>query len=77
MTGAKNKFLTLKKERDGSVSFGNDNSPRIICRGIIKLVSKDVKAQNVILFKYMKHNILSVSQMYDQGHKLQFDSEKR
>jgi hypothetical protein len=24
----------------------------------------------------MKHNILSVSQMYDQGHKVTFDSQK-
>jgi hypothetical protein len=43
MTGDKNMFLTLKKEQDGSVSFGNDNSTRIIGRGTIKLGSKDAK----------------------------------
>jgi hypothetical protein len=26
MTGDRDKFLTLRKERDGSVSFGNDDS---------------------------------------------------
>jgi hypothetical protein len=76
MTGDKDKFLTLKKERDGSVSFGNDNSTRIIGRGTIKIGSKDAKAENVLLVEDMKHNLLSVSQMCDQGHKLVFDSQK-
>jgi hypothetical protein len=43
MKGDKNRFLTLKKEQDGSISFGNDNSARIIGRGTIKLGSKDAK----------------------------------
>jgi len=41
MTGDKDKFLKLKKERDGSVSFGNDNLAVIIGKGIVKLESKD------------------------------------
>jgi hypothetical protein len=53
MTGDRDKFLTLRKERDGLVSFGNDDSVEDI-----------------------KHNILSVSQMCDQGHKFTFDSQK-
>jgi hypothetical protein len=68
--------LTLKKEQDGSVSFGNDNSTKIIGRGTIKLGRKDAKEENVLLVEDMKHNLLSVSQMCDQGHKLLFDSEK-
>ena len=40
MTYDKDKFLTLKKERDGSVSFGNDNSTKIIGKGIFKLRSR-------------------------------------
>jgi hypothetical protein len=76
MTGDKDKFLTLKKERDGSISFGNDNSAKIIGRGTIKLGSKDAREENVLLVEDMKHNLLSVSQMCDQGHRLMFDSEK-
>jgi hypothetical protein len=76
MTGDKDIFLTLKKERDGSISFGNDNSTRIIGKGTVKLGSKDAKEENVLLVEDMKHNLLSVSQMCDQGHKLVFDSEK-
>jgi hypothetical protein len=63
MIGDKNKFITLKKERDGSVSFGNDNSTRIIGKGTINLGSKDAKEENVLLVENMKHNLLCVSQM--------------
>jgi hypothetical protein len=76
MIGDKNRFISLKKERDGSVSFGNENSTIIIGKGTIKLGSKDAKAENVLLVENMKHNFLSVSQMCDQGHRLIFDSEK-
>jgi hypothetical protein len=76
MTGDKNMFLTLKKERDGSVLFGNEKSTKIVGRGTIKLGSKDAKEEIVLLVEYMKKNPLSVSQMCDQGHKLLFDSEK-
>ena len=33
MTGDKEKFLTLQKEKNGSVSFENDNSSKIIGEG--------------------------------------------
>jgi hypothetical protein len=35
MTGDRDKFLTLQKERDGSVSFGNDDSSKIIGKGTV------------------------------------------
>jgi hypothetical protein len=76
MTSERNRFLTLKKERDESVSFGNDNSARIIGRGTVKNGSKYAKAENILLVEDMKHNILSVNQMCDQGHKHLFDLEK-
>jgi hypothetical protein len=61
MTGDKNKFLTLKKEKYGSISFGNNHSAKIIGRGIVNLGNKDAMAGNVLLVEYMKHNPLSVS----------------
>jgi hypothetical protein len=76
MTGDRDKFLTLRKERDGSVFFGNDDSSKIIGKGTIRIGNKNEKAENVLLVEDMKHNILSVSQMYDQGHKVTFDSQK-
>jgi hypothetical protein len=35
MIGDKDKFLTLRKEKIGSVSFGNDNSSKIIGEGTV------------------------------------------
>jgi hypothetical protein len=76
MTGDRDKFLTLQEERNGSVSFGNDHSSKIIGKGTIRIRNKNEKAENVLLVEDMKHNILSVSQMCDQGHKVTFDSQK-
>jgi hypothetical protein len=75
MTGDRDKFLTLRKERDGSVSFGNDNSSKIIGKGTIRIGNKNEKEENVLLVEDMKHNLLSVSQMCEQGHKVSFDSQ--
>jgi hypothetical protein len=58
------------------VSFENDNSSKIIGEGTVRIENKNENAQNVLLVEDMKHNLLSLSQMCDQGHKLTFDSEK-
>jgi hypothetical protein len=76
MIGDKDKFLTLRKERNGPVFFVNDNSSKIIGEGTVRIGNKNGKAQNVLLVEDMKLNILSVSQMCDQGHKVTFDSQK-
>jgi hypothetical protein len=67
-------FLTLRKEIDGSVSFENDDSAKIIGKGIVRIGNKNTKAENVLLVEDMKHNILSVVQMCDQGQKVTFNS---
>jgi transposase InsO family protein len=76
MTWDKDRFVTLNIENDGSISFGNDNSVKIIGKGTVKLGSKDTMAENVLLVENMKHNLLSVSQMYDQGYTILFNSKK-
>jgi hypothetical protein len=76
MRGDRNKFLILRKERDGPVSFINDDSVKIIRKGTIRIGNKNTKAGNVLLVEDMKHNLLSVIQMCDQGHKVTFDSQK-
>ena len=37
---------------------------------------KNVKAKNVLLVEDLKHNLLSVSKMCDQGYTLMFDSQR-
>jgi hypothetical protein len=76
MTGDRDRFLTLRKERDVLVSFINDDSTKIIGKGTVRIGNKNTKEENVLLVEDMKHNLLSVSQMCDQGHKVTFDSQK-
>ena len=76
MTGDRDMFITLRKERYGSISFGNDDSAKIIGKGTVRIENKNTKAENVLLVEDLKHNLLSVSQMCDQGHKVTFDSQK-
>jgi hypothetical protein len=76
MTCDKDMFLTLRKERDGSISFGNDDSTKIIGKDTVRIGNKNTKEKNVLLVEDMKHNILSVSQMCDKGNKVTFDSQK-
>jgi hypothetical protein len=45
MTCDKDKFLTLRKERDGSVSFGNDDSTKIIGKDTVRIGNKNTKAE--------------------------------
>ena len=42
MTDDRDNFLTLRKERDGSVSFGNDDSTKIIGKGTIIIGNKNI-----------------------------------
>jgi hypothetical protein len=76
MTGDRDKFLTLRKERDVSVSFGNDDPTKMIGKGTVRIGNKNTKEENVMLVEDMKHNLIIVSQMCDQGHNVTFDSKK-
>jgi hypothetical protein len=75
MTGDQSKFVSLKKN-GGNVTFGYDLSTKILGKGIVKLGSENVKAGKVLLVEDLKHNLLSVSKICDQGYTLTFDSRK-
>jgi hypothetical protein len=71
MTGNKDKFLNLNKQK-GKVTFSDNASGNILGKGTVSL-RKD-KAKNVLLIEKLKPSLLSVSQTYDQGHFCIFDS---
>jgi hypothetical protein len=73
MTGDQSKFVSLKK-KGGNVAFGDDSSTKILGKGIVNLGSENVKEGKVLLVEYLKHNLLSVSKICDQGYTLTFDS---
>jgi hypothetical protein len=60
MTRDQKKFITLKEEKGGNVTFGDNGSARIVGRGIISLDNGRAKAQNVLYVEGLKHNLLSV-----------------
>jgi hypothetical protein len=60
MTGDRDKFLTLRKERDVSFSFENNDSTKIIGKGTLRIGNKNTKEENVLLVDDMKHNLLNV-----------------
>jgi hypothetical protein len=64
------------QEKEGTTTFGNDNSSKILGKGTVSLGRKDASTKNVLVIKNMKHNLLSVSQMCDQGHILIFNSKE-
>ena len=74
MTGDKEKpqpYSALEKEK--KVSFGNDTPALIKGKGSVLLKEK-VKAENIMYVEGLKHNLLSVSQMCDQGTEVIFRS---
>ena len=75
MTRDQRKFISLNKEKKGSVTFGNDIPTKIIGIGTINLGNEKTKETNVSLVKGSKHNLLSLNQTYDQGHTLTFNSK--
>jgi RNase P subunit RPR2 len=76
MTGDENKFLKLKREKGGNVSFGDNKSAKIIGKGKVSLGSQKATTENVLLVEDLKHDLLSVSQLCDQGHTLLFNSQE-
>jgi hypothetical protein len=69
------KFVRLKK-KGGNVAFGDDSYTKILGKGTIKIGSENVKARKVLLVEDLKHNLLSVNKICDQGYNLTFDSRK-
>jgi hypothetical protein len=54
MKGNQNKFLTIKKEKGGSVIFGDNASARIVGKGTVSLDNGKTKTQNVLYVEGLK-----------------------
>jgi len=73
MIGDRGKFVSLSK-KEGNVSFGS-GSGRIAGKGTVTLINGKGKAQDALLVDGIKHKLLSVSQICDQGHKVVFSTK--
>ena len=73
MTWDINNFATLSRYVEGgTVTFRDDSKGTIIGIGNIKIGTSPL-IENVVLVDRLKHNQLSISQLYDRGLKVVFN----
>ena len=72
MTGDKTKFLTLKEEKGGRVTFGDNGYARIVGKSTASIDNGKTKTHNVLYVEGLKCNLLSVIQVFDQVYNLTF-----
>jgi hypothetical protein len=75
MTGDQDKFISLKR-KGGNVAFRDDSYAKIVGKCVLEIGRKNVKMKNFLLVEDLKHNLLSVNKMCDQGYTLTFFSRR-
>ena len=73
MTGDKSKFSFLTPKAKGFVTYGDNNQGRILGVGKVGK-SPQTMIDDVLLVEGLKHNLLSISQLSDKGHNIEFNS---
>nr|XP_027188662.1 uncharacterized protein LOC113785802 [Cicer arietinum] len=71
MTGDRNCFITFSKKDGGSVTFGNDDQAQIKGNGTIGKTNS-AQINDVQYVEGLKHNLLSISQLCDNGCEVTF-----
>ena len=71
MTGDASKLITLILKDQGSVTYGDNRKANVIGKGNI-IVNKDLSINNVLLVEDLKYNLISISQLCDNGFKVTF-----
>jgi len=71
MIGEKSMFLTVTMKEGGNVKFEGNQYGKIIGTGIIG--NSSISINNVWLVDELEHNILSISQFYDNGYDVMFE----
>ena len=74
MTWDVNNFATLSRMCEGDyVTFRDDSKGKIIGFSNVK-IGTSLLIENISLFDGLKHNLLSINQLYDKDLKIVFDS---
>ena len=72
MSDDKDQFVTLET-KEGVVTFGGNDKGHII--GIDKIwITPSIFIENVLYVRGLKHNLISISQLYDKGFKVLFEA---
>ena len=72
MTGDKEKFSKLQQYEGGSVKFGNNDGAKIYGKGTVQIMANKIRSDDVLYVYGLRHNLLSVSQIYDKSHEVIF-----
>ena len=75
MTGDASKFTTLILKDQGNVTYGDNRKASVIGEVNI-LINKDLSIKNVLLVENLKHKLISISQLCDNGFKVTFCANK-
>ena len=75
MIGDASKLTTLTLKDQGNVTDGDNQKENVISEGNI-LVNKDLSIKNVLLVEELKYNLISISQLCDNGFKVTFCANK-
>jgi hypothetical protein len=71
MSGDRKSFLTLEKKEGESVTFENNKTTTIKGKGTIGKINS-AKIENIHYVEGVKHNLISVSQLCDNGLEVTF-----
>ena len=75
MTGNLSLFFKIKMCKGGDVTFDDNSKCKIIGKGSIGSIYS-IAIHNVLLVEGLKFNLLSISQLYDKGHKVTFKANQ-
>ena len=75
MSGEEQLFNNVTKQDLGSVTFGNNSKARAVGIGSVGFVGT-TQVEQVLLVDGLKHNLLSISQLCDDGNIVTFEHDK-
>ena len=73
MMGNKDKFISLTIINGGKITFGDNAKGKVISKGKIGRLP-NYFIDDVLLVEGLKHNLLSISQFYDKGNQVIFNT---
>jgi len=71
MTGDASKFISISLKQDGHVTYGDNNKGKILGKGT-RGNENNLLIHDVVYVEGLKHNLLSISQLYDRGYQVTF-----
>ncbi|KAK2980844.1 hypothetical protein RJ640_020496 [Escallonia rubra] len=74
MTGDRSLFSHITPKNGGLVTFGDNSNGKIIDKG--KIGTGSIYIDNVSLVDGLKFNLISINQLINSGHKVQFEGDQ-